>query len=146
MAEQSDYPIGFYFKLIVNGEETSFQEVSGISKELSVEEVASGGENRFKYRIPNIPKYSNLVLKRGLAAKSSGLIKWCESTLNQGLINPITPQDISVSLMDAEGSVLMVWTFNNAYPVKYSVSDLSSQENEMLIETIEFAYTYFKTA
>ncbi len=146
MAEQSDYPIGFYFKLIVNGEETSFQEVSGISKGLSVEEVASGGENRFKYRIPNIPKYSSLVLKRGLASADSELINWCKSTIDEGVINPITTQDISVSLMDAEGSVLMVWTFNNAYPVKYSVSDLSSQENEMLIETIEFAYTYFNTA
>lgn len=36
-----------------------------------------------------------------------------------------------------------MWTFYNAYSVKYSVSDIKSQENELVIESIELAYTYF---
>jgi phage tail-like protein len=38
----------------------------------------------------------------------------------------------------------MQWTFNNAYPVKYAVSDLNSQESNIAIESIELAYTYFE--
>ncbi len=140
----ADYPVGFYFKLSFNGEDAAFQEVSGISKEMSVEEVASGGENRFKYRLPTISTSHNLVLKRALIPEGSQLADWCEATLVEGLSSPITTHDVSVSLLDSDGQVCSMWTFYNAYPVKYNISDLKSQENALVIETIELAYTYFE--
>jgi hypothetical protein len=39
----------------------------------------------------------------------------------------------------------MKWVFHSAYPVKYSFSDLKSQESGLLIETMELVYTYFET-
>ncbi|HPF10826.1 MAG TPA: phage tail protein [Flavobacteriaceae bacterium] len=143
---QSKYPVSFYFKLSFKGEDAAFQEVSGISKELSVEEVVCGGENRFKYRLPTTASGQNLVLKRAIIPEGSELIDWCSSTIDEGLANPITAHDVSVSLLDEEGMVLVSWTFYNAYPVKYSVSDLKSNENALAIETIELAYTYFEIA
>jgi phage tail-like protein len=139
----SSYPVGFYFQLSFKGEDAAFKEVSGISKELSMEEVVCGGENRFKYRLPTITTSQNLVLKRALIPEGSQLIDWCASTLDGGLANAITTHDVSVSLFNSDGSVSVMWTFHNAYPVKYSVSDLKSQENEIVIESIELAYTYF---
>lgn len=139
----SNYPVGFYFQLSFKGEDAAFKEVSGISKELSMEEVVCGGENRFKYRLPTISSSQNLVLKRALIPKGSQLIDWCASTLDEGLANAITTHDVSVSLFNSDGSVSVMWTFHNAYPVKYSVSDLKSQENEIVIESIELAYTHF---
>lgn len=139
----SDYPVGFYFSLSFEGEDAAFKEVSGISKELGVEEVASGGENRFKYRLPTASSSKNLVLKRAIIPTGSKLITWCSDTLDGGLANAIKTQDVSVDLLDNEGKVLMKWTFYNAYPINYSVSDLKSQESEILIESIELAYTYF---
>ncbi|MEZ4873955.1 MAG: phage tail protein [Flavobacteriaceae bacterium] len=68
---------------------------------------------------------------------------WCASTIDEGLANPIKAHDVSVSLLDEEGMVLVTWTFYNAYPIKYSVSDLKSNENALAIETMELAYTYF---
>jgi phage tail-like protein len=38
----------------------------------------------------------------------------------------------------------MSWSFVKAYPLKWSVADLKSQESSVLIETIEFAYQYFE--
>ncbi|WP_445711264.1 phage tail protein [Flavobacterium sp.] len=139
----SSYPVGFYFQLSFKGEDAAFKEVSGISKELSMEEVVCGGENRFKYRLPTITTSQNLVLKRALIPEGSQLIDWCASILDGGLANAITTHDVSVSLFNSDGSVSVMWTFHNAYPVKYSVSDLKSQENEIVIESIELAYTYF---
>ncbi|MEM6719504.1 MAG: phage tail protein [Bacteroidota bacterium] len=146
MDSSTTYPVGFYFSLSFEGEDAAFKEVSGISKELGIEEVACGGENRFKYRLPNMSSSKNLVLKRAIVPSGSALITWCADTLDNGLASAITPQDVSVDLLDNEGTVLMKWTFYSAYPVSYAVSDLKSQESEILIETIELAYTYFNVS
>lgn len=143
MDSSSAYPLGFYFSLSFEGEDAAFKEVTGISKELGVEEVASGGENRFKYRLPTVSASKNLVLKRAIIPTGSKLITWCSNTLDTGLSTAIQTQDVSVDLLNDEGKVLMKWTFYNAYPISYAVSDLKSQESEILIETIELAYTYF---
>lgn len=146
MTTDAKYPVSFYFSLSFNGEDAAFQEVSGISKEMSVEEVVSGGENRFKYRLPNISTSQNLVLKRALVPKGSQLVNWCASSLDAGLANPVRVHDVSVSLLDADGLVCAKWTFYKAYPVKYSVSDFKSQESGIVIESIELAYTYFQVS
>ncbi len=145
MVKQDNYPVGFYFELMVKGELTAFQEVSGISKVVSLEEVVVGGdENRFKYRLPTTGNNQNLVLKRGLISKSSTLMNWCVSTLNDGLASPIKTEEVSVNLLDAEGQIQMSWKFFNAYPVKYSVSELTSDEGYLIMEELEFAYSYFE--
>lgn len=144
MASNTDYPVGFYFSLSFDGEDAAFQEVSGINKEYGIEEVTSGGENRFKYRLPNVASSKNLVLKRAIVPTGSQLISWCSDTMDNGLSSTIETKDVSVNLLDNEGKVLKKWTFYNAYPVNYSVSDLKSQESEIVIESIELAYTYFE--
>ncbi len=140
----NNYPLGFYFMLSFKGEDAAFQEVSGISKELGIEEVVSGGENRFKYRLPTTSSSQNLVLKRALVPGGSDLVDWCVRCMDGGLSAPIQTSEVSVSLLDASGDMLVMWTFHKAYPVKYAVSDLKSQENAIVIESMELAYTYFE--
>ena len=139
-----NYPVGFYFMLSLKGEDAAFQEVTGLSKELGIEEVVSGGENRFKYRLPTTSSSQNLVLKRALVPGGSNLVDWCFRCIDGGLGAAIQTNDVSVSLVDASGNILAMWTFYKAYPIKYSVLDLKSQENAIVIETIELAYTYFE--
>lgn len=139
----SNYPVGFYFALSFSGDDAAFQEVSGINREVTVEEIACGGENRFKYRLPIASASQNLVLKRAIVPTGSALIKWCSDCIDDGFTNAIKTQDVTVSLLDSTGKVCMKWTFYKSYPVKYSVSDLKSQDNSLLIESIELAYTYF---
>lgn len=140
---ENSYPVSFYFKLSFSGVDAAFKEVSGISKELSVEEIVCGGENRFKYRLPTVSSSQNLILKRAIVPVGSQLINWCASCIDQGLSGTIQPHDVTLSLLDASGFVCMLWTFHNAYPIKYAVSDLNSQESGIAIESIELAYTYF---
>lgn len=141
-----DLKTGFYFGLAISrstGSDVGFQEVSGLTAEMAVEEVVSGGENRFKYRLPGITTYPNLVLKRGIASEASPLIKWCQLTLDSGLAKPMIVKDISLNLLNENGDTCMSWDFVRAYPIKWSVSDLKAQESSILIETIELAYQYF---
>lgn len=143
-----DYPLsGFYFSVRVDGDscavDAAFQTASGLSKEIAIEEVVSGGENRFKYRLPGTASYPNLVLKRGIVDAQSDLIGWVQTTLDSGLGKPVQAKNISLNLLDLKGRAIMSWSFVKAYPVKWSVADLNSQESSVLIETLEFAYRYF---
>ena len=94
-------PVAFYFKLSFGGVATlldaSFKEVSGISMEIGTEEIAEGGNNSYKHRVPTSTKYPNLVLKRGLVPIASTLISWCEDTFGGGLATTIKTKTIMVS-------------------------------------------------
>jgi len=140
----NDYAVSFYFELLFKGDKIDFQEISGISEELNVEEIVSGGENRFKYKLPTTSTHPNLGLKRALVPENSKLVTWCKNSIAGGLINSIETNDVSVNLLGANAVVRMKWTFHNAYPIKYSFSDLKSQENGLVIESIDLAYTYFE--
>ena len=139
-------PVNFYFTLSFIGIDSTldyaFQEVSGLTAEMGYEEIQEGGENRFKYKVPNGAKYNNLVLKRGLVTFNSQLATWCKDTVFSDLSSQIKTKNITLMLMNANGKALMTWSFINAWPVKWSVSDLESIKGEISVESIEFAYNY----
>lgn len=72
-------PLGFHFKIEFGNQkdEYQFQSVSGLNVDLETEEIAEGGENRFKHKLPLRARYPNLVLKRGI------LSIWCNVCPNQ---------------------------------------------------------------
>jgi phage tail-like protein len=147
---ESPPPASFYFELSIVGQTAEprigFKEVSGISMEMGAEEITEGGENRFKHRVPTAVKYSNLVLKRGLMPQNSEIAKWCIETLSGNMSTTMETKTIIVSLLNEKGSPLKSWNFINAWPVKWAVSDLNSMSSEIIIETLEFAYSYFTSS
>jgi phage tail-like protein len=136
---------GFYFGVSIAplAIDAAFQEVSGLSRQMDVEEVRSGGENRFGYRLPGRVKYENLVMRRGVALSGAALSKWCADVLDNDFATPIACKDVMVNLFNPDRVPVVTWCFVNAYPVKWSASDLKSQESALLIETIELAYQRF---
>lgn len=137
----------FFFQLSYLGDpakaDGAFQEVSGLSVEMTTEEVACGGENRFKYQLPNIPKHQNLVLKRGVWYGDSKLRQWCTDSLNGNFIKTIYTQDLQLKLYNEKQIPAMTWNVYGAYPVKMQASELHSEKSQLMIETIEMAYRYF---
>ncbi|WP_299763441.1 phage tail protein [uncultured Dokdonia sp.] len=135
------------FSFIVNGVSTlegidsQFQSVTGLSTEIGVEEYAEGGENRFLHQLPTRPKYPSLVLKRGLIT-NSGLIKWSRDAMEKFQFEP---RDLIITLNGGLESTapLMVWNVVGAYPVKWDVSEFNAEENKLAIETVELKYRYF---
>jgi len=136
-------PLAFHFIVEFNQfkGEFEFQSVSGLSVDLETEEIAEGGENRFKHKLPVKTKFQNLVLKRGLLVNSE-LITWCRDALENF---DITPTDLTVKLLNEEHEPLMTWNVVHAYPVKWSIADFNAEESKIVIETIELAYSYFNT-
>ena len=138
-------PVGFHFRVEfsvddVTDNDTRFQEVSGLSAELGVEEVTEGGENRFSHRLPIRATYANLVLKRGLLTDSK-IIDWCKDAIENF---EFTPATVNVTLLNENHEPLSdTMSFIRAWPVKWSISDFKAQENTVVVETMELAYNYF---
>lgn len=146
-------PACFHFKVELNGvdgadsdSEQRFQEVSGLSVEVETETLREGGENRFEYKLPKRAKYPNLILKRGLL-KGSAFLNWFKSAMNTYFIVAVydfKPADITITLLDEADEPVAVWNVVQAYPLKWSMSDLKSSENAVVVESIELAYQYFE--
>jgi phage tail-like protein len=137
-------PVGFHFRVDVlglppNENDIRFTDVSGLSVELTGEEVAEGGENRFVQKYPARAKYPELVLKRGLLV-SSEILAWIRRCVEELRIEP---KNIDVKLLNEEHQPLVTWHLVRAYPTKWSVSDLSATNNAVVVETLQLFYQYF---
>jgi phage tail-like protein len=108
--------------------------------EIGVEEYAEGGENRFKHRMPNPVSYPNLTMKRGMLVGSQ-LMKWFKDSVEAFQFEA---QDITVILLNEQHLPLQAWNFINAWPVKWNIEGLNAMENTLMIESIEFAYQYYR--
>lgn len=140
------YPLpGFHFKVTFIGIETEpeidtrFHEVSGLSAEITTEELAEGGENRYVHKLPVKSKFPNLVLKRAIYPLPSGLTHWANDAIYNFIFRPCT---VMVFLLNEEHIPVKTWNFASAYPVKLQVSDLKAQDNSVLVETMELAYKF----
>lgn len=139
-------PVGFHFRVHfdldgLRDQDTRFQEVTGLSAELGVEEVAEGGENRFSHRLPTRGRYTNLALKRGLLV-GSGLVQWCKDAIENQIFDPVT---VDVTLLnDAHEPLGDTYSYQRCWPVKWAVSDYKAQENAIVIETLELAYSFYR--
>ena len=137
-------PVSFHFKVEFSpsspDSDIRFQEVGGLTAEITTEELREGGLNEYAHRLPVGAKYGNLVLKRGFIHNSE-VTKWCRQAIEHFVFSR---KDVTVHLLNEEHNSLASWIFTNAYPVKWSLSDLKAQENALAIETLELAYSKFR--
>jgi phage tail-like protein len=142
-------PAAFYFRVTVIGgqagprSDSGFQDIAGLQAKMEVENVIEGGENRFAHRLPRYVTYPNLVMKRGLIPKGSGLADWVIATLGGGLALPVEPRNLKIDLMNNQHTPTLSWTVERAWPLRWEVSPLNSQDSKFLIETLELSYNYF---
>jgi phage tail-like protein len=139
-------PVGFHFLVEFQGlgteqKDHQFQSVSGLSVDIETEEIAEGGENRFKHKLPVKTKYPNLVLKRGVLIDSK-VIDWCKYAIENFEFKPV---NLTVKLLNEQHQPLVSWNVVHAYPIKWSVEDFNAQESKLVVESFELTYNYFTT-
>lgn len=137
-------PVGFHFLVEFEGlgsqeKDHQFQSVSGLSVDIETEEIAEGGENRFKHKLPVKTKYPNLTLKRGILIDSA-VIDWCRDAIENFSFKPV---NLTVKLLNQEHQPLVSWNVVHAYPVKWAVEDFNAEESKLVIENVELTYNYF---
>ncbi len=112
-----------------------FTQVSGFSAQVDVLEYPEGGINDYVHRLPSRIKQGNITLKRGIA-KEASLLEW----LQQSVIK-VKQTDLSIKVLDFEGKPLQTWSFRQAYPVKWTGSDLNAGGSEFLTQSLEVAHS-----
>lgn len=136
-------PVGFHFRVeflsLGSDNDTRFQTVAGLSVDYDTETFKEGGENRFEHKLPVRTKYPDLSLKRGML-KDSAVIAWCLDAFQNRTFLPV---QVNVSLLNEQHQPLRTWQVYNAWPKKWSVSDLNAQENGIVVETLDLSYSYF---
>ena len=138
-------PLGYRFAVVFfiggvlpNPIDTMFQKVSGLESTIETTTVEEGGQNLYTQRLPKKIQHENLVLERGVFIGSPLVIE-----LNIAVtLFKFAPSNVLVSLLDDSAIPLASWMFLNAYPVKWSVSDLNAEQNSVVIEHMEFTYQH----
>jgi phage tail-like protein len=138
-SRQRDNPLlTFRFQVeIDNVIEAGFSECSGLQVETEFEEVREGGVNGYVYKLPKGSKYVNLTLKRGMT-NSDSLWQWHKDVVN----GKIKRKTVRVLMSDTEGRQWS-WTFEGAYPVKWTGPEMKADASTVAIETLELAHHKF---
>ena len=75
-------------------------------------------------------------MKRGIFRKDNQLWDW----FNQIKSGTLQRVPITITLSDESGNQTMVWTLNNAWPTKFTFTDMKSDANETAVESLEIAH------
>ena len=115
-----------------------FTQVTGLSSQIDVMEYPEGGNNTFVHRLPTRIKQGNVTLKRGVT-KEAALIQWFQASVVK-----VQPTDLSINVLDESGNTVQAWSFRNAFPVKWTGSDLNAGGNEFMTQSLEIAHSGMK--
>lgn len=132
------YPVSvFHFQVEWGGTRIGFTEVSGLTIELQSIDYREGSSLEYHVsKMPGIPQFSNIVLKRGVFRADNEFFQW----LNTVRKNNIERRDLTISLLNEEHEPVMVWKVKDAWPCKVEGPTLNSTGNEVATETIELCH------
>ena len=138
---RSSDPYGaFRFRVEILGLQVGgFSEVSGLEREVQLEDFREGGLNDYTHKLVTVTKYPNLTLKRGLADRIE-LWQWHQDVIN----GKIERRQITIVLVDTAGADTWRWMFTQAYPVKWSGASLNASTAAVFVESVDFAHNGIK--
>lgn len=117
----------------------SFSEVTGLSADVTVEEYAEGGENRFTHKFPTRASTSTLVLKRAMNVNPY-LWEWFAEFEETGRVSPRAGVVELLTHRAGELVPAKAWVFVRGYPTKISGPDLNGTSATVALESVEIAH------
>ncbi len=133
-----NYPVPvFHFEVQWEGTRVGFTEVSGLTVELQNIDYREGSSLEYQVtKMPGIPQYSNITLKRGIFKGDNEFFQW----LNTVKLNNIERRDLTVILLNEEHEPVVSWKVKESYPCKVEGPSLNSSGNEVAVESIELCH------
>lgn len=127
----------FYFQVEWDSEKGSFQEVSGLDIEAQVVEYRHNNSTHFStIKMPGIKKSGLVTMKKGVFKSDNKFWAW----FNEIKMNTIKQKTLTIKLLDETGAPTMTWILVKAWPTKITGTDMKSDGNEVMVESIEFAH------
>ncbi len=129
-------------------EDAAFSQCSGIKVVNHVLRMRSGSDERGAQGVvPATVEYSNLVLTRGVTF-GNRFLDWVLGCFPSFETGPdpkkAVRKTIHIVVMTDEGKEGVAWDLYGAYPVAYTLGDMSALNSEVLMESVEFAYSGFE--
>jgi len=126
----------FRFIVEIDGTEVGgFSDAAGLEARTETDDYREGGTNDYVHKIAKETKYPNLTLKRGLTDKTE-LWNWHKDVV----AGVILRKTVSVILLDSQRQEKWRWIFSDAFPVRWSGSDMTATGNSVAVETLELAH------
>lgn len=139
-------PTAATFLVEVDGKQLGqFQEASGLSVTVEVEEVVEGGQNFHTHKLPGRFTFDNVRLTRGVT-EDNGFLIWIDSTTAGAFEkngNKMKRTTVAITLVSAAGTRLRTWTLQEAFPVSWSGPDFSLSNDDYPVEELEIAHHGF---
>ena len=135
--KQQQFTPAIWFELKLTPKSTPigyFTEVSGLSSEVEVMTYNEGGKNDGVHKLPTRMKHPNLVLKRGVTTVKD-LQEWAQDSF-------AGPQrkEITLTMYNEQLEKIRIWSFKNAYPVKWTGPQFNASQNTVATEAIEIVH------
>lgn len=119
----SDAPVG------------GFSECTGLEMALDVEEYKEGGNNGAILKFPTRVKWTDITLKRGVAA-STDLWDW-----HYGFVEGRGKRRDGVIMLQTDLRLPNnIWYWRRGLPIKYTGPSLNASQNSVAVETIVIAH------
>jgi phage tail-like protein len=137
-ARPDPYP-HFNFQVIVQGVSNdgkavsgSFSEVSGLEAEVPPILYRNGSEDITQRKIPGLKKFTDITLTRGVTGDVD-FWKWIVNALNGKVVRASG----AILLLDENRNEVMRWTFDRAWPCKFTGPTLNAGSNEIAMEKVQ---------
>lgn len=138
MADRTDPYRNFRFRVEIDDIQTAaFSEATIPDSTTDPVDYREGTDPTSQRKLSGLTKYGNVTLKKGIT-DSMNLYDWRKSVEETGATK--ARKNISLILIDEEGSDKARWDIVSAWPTKYDSSDFSAKGNEVLIETLEIVH------
>ncbi len=138
-AKPEQFQPAIWFKLAIDHKEVAyFTELSGLTGEIETLTYNEGGRNDYIHKLPTRMKHPNLVLKRGVS-KTKELQDWFLDCY----MGP-TRKAVSLTMVNEAGEGVRAWSFDQAFPVKWTGPNFNTQQATTAVEAIEIVHNGLK--
>jgi len=136
--QDSEY-LGGWFEVEIEGLTiAAFTDVSGLSIEVNVVEINDSKKDTATRKTPGVAKYGEITLKRKLTADKT-FWEWAKS-IRDG--SKEFRKNGSIVIFDIAAAEVGRWSFTNAWPSKWSASDLDVGSDDPMEEEVTLAVEF----
>jgi phage tail-like protein len=114
----------------------AFAECTGLEATMEPKTIKEGGRNYGAAQRAGTTTFAAVVLKRGISTNRNLF-----QIFNSVTTSTFAPRmQVTINLLNLDGSSVMAWQIDRAMPIKYKFSDLNAKNGEIGIEELHLVH------